>query len=160
MSRRSLIIIGFGAVIVIGIVALIVASSANKQASTPSVQYTDAITGQPQQVLTIESTGTTQMPGSILPPRVTIAGFDAVSTMLDNVDQISSLQSELQNFLFAHAGMTNVRAGIKAGSLSQPTSDSITFTLVVIRPQATYQVKAQLDNDYNLVKNVTFKQVE
>lgn len=159
MSKRSLIIVGFGVVIIVGIIALIVASSNTNTTSTPAIQYTDAITGQSQQSLTIESTGTTQMPGSILPPRVTINGFDAVSTMLNNVDQISSLQSELQNFLFAHAGLTNVRAGIKEGSLKQPTSDSVTFTLVVIRPQATYQVNAQLDNDYNLVKNVTFKQV-
>lgn len=162
MNKRAIIILGILVALLVVVVALAFATN-NKNPSSitsqPGVQYTDNTTGQTINGNLPETSGA-GMPGQVLQPYITINGFDNVAGLLNNDNQTTSLKTSLENFLMAHAGLATVTAGVQAGTLVKPNDTTLTFTLNVTKPHATYKVTALLDNDYSLITKLTMQQIE
>ncbi len=148
--------------VILAVVILIVSLTTRSQAPTTptsngTVSYTNAITGQSGQ----DHPGQSSVQGevSVGIPSVTIDGFANIFNYMTN-DQAGSTQATINNFLLAQSGLANVSAGIKDNVITRIDSQAIQFTLVVLRPQSTYQVTIQFANQSQTVPTVTFKQVK
>lgn len=156
-----MILIGGIAVFIVLVVVVLLGRVVYKPAATVNtdtglLNYTNSITGQVAEDKPDENTPPVN--GILNAPTANILGYEATNTYL-SPNQSSSLQTALINFLMAHSGLSSVTAGIKDAAVSQQSDGTIAFTLVTIRPQASYAVTAKLDNTYNLVQSVTFKRV-
>jgi hypothetical protein len=94
-------------------------------------------------------------------PSVQIDGLDALYGTSLTDQQVNAVQTMLTNFLAAHGGLSNIKAGIKNDQVDRDVTRPIfTFTLIVTRPQQTYQVTVQADpSNPAATPRVTFKEV-
>jgi hypothetical protein len=164
MNKKLLAVIALAFIVVVGIVIALVTSMRSATNTTTNglapgtINYTNAITGK-----TVEDKPAEQTPfqfGVIPQAASDIENLEDVYSYF-STDQASNLYTELNNFLLAHSGLANVAAGIKAGSIKKTdTPTTVSFTLVVLNPQATYQVTAKVTNTYQTIPEITVKQVE
>lgn len=121
------------------------------------VHYTSRITGLSATDLPGQDAGTVS--NTLSPPTASIEGADALYDSLDT-DQAIATQDILSDFLMAHSGLDTVHAGIKTAKMIQLSTTHWRLTLLVIKPQATYQVDVQFANLTQTIPTVTFKRLE
>lgn len=158
MNRRSLLIAGavVGVVVILLLAARIGAPSTTNTNAGSTVTYTNAITGQSATDLPGEVFD--QAPAAIQHTHVIIDGAQSLYGNLTD-DQTANAQADINDFLMARSGLENVRAGVKAGSITS-SDNQVQFLLVVVRPQATYQVTVKVANQFQTQPDITFKEVD
>lgn len=160
MNKRLLAVLIIIAILAIAVLAALI----TRQSSTPasvsngSAQFIDGITGQNVTDITGEDSSTNLAPDAPYQSHVSIGGIDTLYNNLTN-DQASSVQTAINNYLMARSGLADVQAGIKNDDIAQ-NGNQLQFTLVVIKPQASYQVTVQTTSQYQSIPSVTFKQIE
>lgn len=162
--RRRILIPAIILVFVIAVVLLAVSKRLLQAPATPPAlqnasapyTYTNAITGeQMEDKLNAEvNSGTPQATPVVTHAPITIFGIDHIYDHLTNA-QATSLQATLINFLLAHAGLNATTAGIKDSQIIEQGSQTISFTLVLTRPQITYTVTAYVANSFQVNPTVT-----
>lgn|GEM_PF-2217869 len=160
MNKRLLVILIAIALMIIGILAVLIVRRTPMSSTTSdgSVQFTDSITGQTATDIVGEDNSTNLAPDTTYQSHVSINGIDSLYEDLTN-DQASSVQTTMNNYLMARSGLADVQGEIKGNTITQ-NGNQLQFTLVIIKPQATYQVTVQAASQYQSIPDVTFKQVE
>ncbi len=156
-DRRILV----GGIILAAVVLLLVGVSLRGRGNTttppPSeIRFTDAVTGQTLNDIVGEDSSLAGDTGER--PSVTIGGIDALYNNLTD-DQASNTQTIINNFLMARSGLASVRAGIQ-NDVVTIKGNTVNFTLVVQRPQATYNVTVSTTSALQSIPNVAIEQVE
>lgn len=157
MNRR-IIIAGGISILLIAVLAVSLltrhTTPTTNQAET-SVSYTNAVTRQASTDIVQQTSDLS--PGVPTQPGVTIDDIDGLYSYY-TTDQAANAQSVINDFLMAHSGLANVHAGVKDNTFTQ-TGNQVTFTIVVDRPQVSYQVSVTADNAYQTMPSVTIMQV-
>lgn len=160
MNKRILVVTVVVVVLAIAGVLVFGVKRTPAPASTSdgSVQFTDGITGQSVTDIVGEDTSTGLASDATYQSHVSINGIDTLYSNLTN-DQASSVQTAINNYLMARSGLADVQAGVKNDAITQ-NGNQLQFTVVVIKPQASYQITVQTANQYQTIPSVTFKQAE
>ena len=157
MNKR-IIIAGSTSVLLLVVLAVGLLMRHAPTTTTPaetSVDYTNAITKQASTDIVQQTSDLS--PGIPTQPGVTIDDIDGLYSYY-TTDQAANAQSAINDFLMAHSGLANVHAGVKDNTYTQ-TGNQVTFTIVVDRPQVSYQISVTADNAYQTEPDVIITQV-
>ncbi len=157
MNRRIIIAMIIGAAALIILVVGIATRRTPQTATTAptEVQYTNAVTGSAASDIIGETSGLD--PNAVTFSGVTIDGIDVIYPYLTN-DQASNAQDIVSDFLMARSGLNDVHGAVKDNLITQ-TGNQISFTLVVMKPQVTYQVIITVQNTYQTTPNVVINRI-